>query len=135
HVLEPLSAYLWLAACLADPGRAERLAGAFNFGPGLPANKTVSELVEEVFKHWPGRWTAAGDPDGPHEASLLNLSIDRAWHELQWRPVWSFEACVRRAVEWYRAVAADASVAGDLCRRQILAYVEDARGAGLIWTR
>ena len=34
HVLEPLSGYLWLAACLAQPPQPPlQLASAFNFGP------------------------------------------------------------------------------------------------------
>ena len=60
HVLEPLSGYLWLGASLAEP-KLRRcdlslLTSAFNFGPDRDANRTVAELVEEVLRHWPGRW-------------------------------------------------------------------------------
>ncbi len=82
-VLEPLSGYLWLGACLAnrhDSSRNSQLASAFNFGPALASNRTVAELVLEVLKHWPGTWEDKSDPRAPHEATLLNLAIDKAAH-------------------------------------------------------
>ncbi len=73
HVLEPLSGYLWLGACLANPplsafgsqpsAPSSQLASAFNFGPALSSNRTVAELVQEVIKQWPGRWSSTrGSP-------------------------------------------------------------------------
>src|SRR5690606_9675172 len=63
HVLEPLSGYLWLAAILAGYGKTSlnghEPRAAFNFGPGPDANRPVVELVEELFKHWPGTWEDA----------------------------------------------------------------------------
>jgi CDP-glucose 4,6-dehydratase len=102
-----LSGYLWLGASLADH-KLRRcglplLTSAFNFGPDRDANRTVGELVEEVLKHWPGRWEDKTDPDAPHEAGLLQLSTDKAYALLRWFPVWSFSEAVAHTVEWYRA--------------------------------
>jgi len=74
RVLEPLDGYLLLAERLsADPS----LASAFNFGPQLEAHRSVRELVVEALLHRPGSWVDQSDPGAPHEASLLNLVIDK----------------------------------------------------------
>lgn len=98
HVLEPLAGYLCLAAAL--PGNAAA-ASAFNFGPGLSGNRTVEDLVDTLLRHTGGNWVSKSDPDGPHEAARLNLSIDKAYHLLGWQPVWSFEHAVERTASWY----------------------------------
>lgn len=122
HVLEPLAGYLTLAARLAAaPPGPTPLAAAFNFGPGHDANRTVRELVEEVLRHWPGRWEEAGDPAAPHEAGLLQLSSDKAGALLGWRPAWTFAEAVRETVRWYHD-ARDPARVGDLTREQITAY-------------
>ena len=67
HVLDPLKGYIQLAEKLweiATTKQEELLnntqatestaAHAFNFGPENDANRTVAELINEVFKSWPG---------------------------------------------------------------------------------
>jgi CDP-glucose 4,6-dehydratase len=143
HVLEPLSGYLWLAAVLSQPSLrpydSDLFASAFNFGPRLDSNRTVSEVVTEVLKHWPGQWEDQSDPNAVHEAKLLNLAIDKAYHLLNWKPVWSFEKAIEATVEWYRTATQPdrASSAGqDLTKtttRQIHAYQADARQSRAVW--
>ena len=119
HVLEPLSGYLSLAERLtADPS----LADAFNFGPQLEANRTVRELVEEALQHWNGRWLDQSDPTAPHEASLLNLVVDKAHHQLQWAPRWNFATTVERTVNWYRRIREQTGSAVELCKDDLVAY-------------
>lgn len=106
HVLEPLSGYLWLAASMAH-GMLRRtdlelLTSAFNFGPDRESNRNVEELVSEVLQHWPGRWEDHSNPHAPHEAGLLQLSTDKAYALLRWRPAWGFTETVAKTVEWYR---------------------------------
>lgn len=137
HVLEPLSGYLWLAAVLSDPSRrpysSNLFASAFNFGPGLDSNRTVKDLVTELLRHWPGQWDDRSDPNAVHEASQLNLAIDKAHHLLGWKPVWGFEQAVANSVAWYRATAAEDPL--PLTTRQIQDYQHDANRAGLEWAR
>jgi CDP-glucose 4,6-dehydratase len=109
HVLEPLSGYLCVAARLAQLASAEgavsgdsELCSAFNFGPPLTSNRTVAQLVNELLKHWPGKWVDRPDPTAPHEAKLLNLATDKAFHLLGWSPVWSFAETIRQTADWYR---------------------------------
>ena len=121
HVLEPLGGYLLLAERLMT---SKALATAFNFGPQLEANRSVRELVEEALRHWPGRWVDQGDPGSPHEASLLNLVIDKAHHQLGWTPRWNFATTVERTVRWYRQVEEGKDSALDSCRQDIAAYTD-----------
>jgi CDP-glucose 4,6-dehydratase len=135
HVLEPLSGYLWLGAALAEPSYLQRpdesaFAGAFNFGPALTSNRTVAELVEEVLKHTPGQWLDASDPNAPHEASNLNLAIDKAFHLLQWQPVWNFGETIARTAEWYLHTAGDPVARTSA---QTAAYTADAAKLRLPW--
>lgn len=119
HVLEPLGGYLLLAERLhADPG----LATAFNFGPERSANRCVRELVEEILRHWPGSWIDQSDPRARHEAGRLDLSTDRAFHQLGWSPRWDFARTIAETIRWYRRFEAGES-ARDLCLEQIESYL------------
>jgi CDP-glucose 4,6-dehydratase len=140
HVLEPLSGYLWLAAVMSRPSLRpypeDLLASAFNFGPGLEANRTVAELVAEILRHWPGHWEDRSDPGAVHEAKLLNLATDKAFHLLGWKPVWNFERAVEATVEWYKLadrVRAPAAELFTMTRSQLHAYQNDAACSGLPW--
>lgn len=103
HVLEPLSGYLMLAeqllSALSPP------CESFNFGPPLSSNRPVLELVEAMLRQWPGAWELDQQTQAPHEAGLLHLQIDKAHHQLGWKPRWDFETTVERTVGWYREVA------------------------------
>ena len=141
HVLEPLSGYLWLGACLAVP-KLRRcalvdLTSAFNFGPNRDSNRTVEELVKEILRFWPGRWVDKTDPKAPHEAGLLQLSTDKAATLLRWFPVWSFSDTVAKTAQWHRKAAAfkSAKEFQKLTRWQISQYATNARGGQLIWVQ
>ncbi|MEI6211561.1 MAG: CDP-glucose 4,6-dehydratase [bacterium] len=142
HVLEPLSGYLWLAACLSQPSSVppssvlrplpSDLATAFNFGPTHESNRTVAQLVTEIIRHWEGgRWEDKSDPAAVHEAGLLQLSIDRAHALLGWSPIWKFPEAVSRSVAWYRETKEKRT----LTQEQITRYCADARQAGVPWAQ
>jgi CDP-glucose 4,6-dehydratase len=140
HVLEPLSGYLWLAACLNRPdlspfGRSTNpnLASGFNFGPALGSNQSVAELVQEVLKHWPGRWEDRSDPQAVHEAKLLNLATDKAHHLLGWSPVWAFPETIAQTVGWYRTAEDAPEKIPTRTAYQIRAYTTAARDKGIGW--
>jgi CDP-glucose 4,6-dehydratase len=129
HVLEPLAGYLWLAACLDRETPDGPLSSAFNFGPPLDSNRTVADLVVEILKHWPGQWEDLSDPKAVHEAKLLNLATDKAFHHLGWRPVWSFEETIARTVHWYQNARSARSVTPD----QIASYHARAAELRIPW--
>lgn len=119
HVLEPLGGYLMLAERLScDP----TLATAFNFGPDREANRSVSQLVEEILLHWPGCWNDHSDLAASHEAARLDLTTDRAFHQLGWGPRWDFSTTVAETIQWYRRHHEGGS-AREICLEQIERYV------------
>ena len=141
HVLEPLSGYLWLGAVMAGRGR-QHLNGvepcsAFNFGPGNESNRPVSNLVEEVLRHWEGRWETVTSAKAVHEAGLLQLCTDKARQELAWTPVWSFEETVAQTVSWYKQaeVAQQTDAIHNLTLSQIHTYCRQAKLRELPWAR
>jgi CDP-glucose 4,6-dehydratase len=138
HVLEPLSGYLWLGARLWELVVQDRPgpSGAFNFGPEPEGHQRVSTLVEAVLRQWPGRWERTAAPDDPHENDCLRLSIDRAAHELGWRPVWDFSTAVERTVGWYQTLARGGSVRpAELTDADLAAYGQLAVKLGRTWAR
>jgi CDP-glucose 4,6-dehydratase len=150
HVLEPLSGYLWLAACLSDPRQAphapelpdsqlailcSQLAGPYNFGPNLASNRSVAELVQEILKHWPGKWDDKSDPEAVHEATRLNLVTDKAFHLLQWSPVWNFEETVAETMQWYLAGHSKPGGLDAITCAQIGRYTQVARSQGIAWAK
>ena len=102
HVLEPLSGYLSLAVDLADS--VNHHGEAYNFGPHAHQNFSVSELIDEMSKHWENvAWEETiNDKDILHEAILLKLNCDKALFDLNWQPTMSFDETIKMTVEWYK---------------------------------
>ncbi len=134
HVLEPLSGYLWLATKLdrATPEALLEMAAAFNFGPALSSNQNVGRLVSVICERFGGHWSDMTDPEAPHEASRLNLAIDRSFHRLGWQPTWNFATTIAQTVDGYQA-AMDGQPMGRLIDHQIDLYTRDAAAAGNDW--
>ncbi|MDR1946392.1 MAG: CDP-glucose 4,6-dehydratase [Desulfovibrio sp.] len=111
HVLEPLSAYLHLGACLLrekedgpDAVRGSLHAESFNFGPPADVNASVGRLAEALRQHWPS-FSCAADPQTSaekKESTLLKLCCDKALARLDWKATLSFAETVRFTAEWYR---------------------------------
>ena len=142
HVLDPLSGYLALGATLWDivdernAKRAVEVCSAFNFGPDPKSNRAVHEVVDEVLKHWPGKWVDKTERDAPHEAGLLSLRIEKAARVLGWRPVWDFETAIAKTVAWYRAIHEKKDIDPQkLTRDQITEYADYAGAHGLNWAK
>lgn len=121
YVLEPLSGYLCLAArMLEDP---VRYRGAWNFGPGEDAVRTVHQLTQQLVADWGNGEIIVDQPkDLAYEATLLHLSIDKARNRLGWAPRWTVDRSIRECALWYSAVlnGTDAYAAST---RQIDAYM------------
>ena len=62
-------------------------------------------------------------PSGaPHEATLLNLSIEKASRLLSWKPKWDFATTIKRTVTWYDQVYHKAVTPLEITRSQIAEY-------------
>ena len=125
HVLEPLSGYLTLGAkLLQEPTKAE-YCEAYNFGPNVSSNRNVKDLVEEVIECWgEGSWHHTKNERANHEASLLHVSSDKAFHKLGWLPRWDFKETISNTVEWYKRAQFmdDPAQLIDLTMEQIYRY-------------
>jgi CDP-glucose 4,6-dehydratase len=128
HVLEPLFGYLVLAGRLLEESSTGKFpsAGAWNFAPPTDSCRTVRDLIEAFLAAYgEGTWVDIShqQADVPHEAGLLTLAWDKAYHGLGWRPRWNFEEAVRRTSLWYRRYRQGVDPR-DLCQEEIHAYME-----------
>jgi len=122
HVLDPLSGYLELGRKLLDssPEHVADFCEAFNFGPRVTSNKCVKDVVEKIIEKWgSGSWKWISREKVHHECSLLNLSIEKAYHKLQWLPKWNFDETIERTVEWYQQAHQEPSLLHEFTLRQI----------------
>lgn len=139
HVLEAISGYLWLGALLAGAATTPRVARpadvfqGFNFGPWVNANLSVARLVDEVLLHWPGCWEKIGDQAAMPEAGLLGLSIDKAFHKLEWQPTLDFAESVAMTALWYRAVAKHGASPLELTQTDIRRHTALSREKSIAW--
>ena len=98
HVLEPLYAYLLIAAAqYEDPAKA----GYYNVGPNEDDCRCTGALADIFVKAWGkgARWVNKHD-GGPHEAGFLKLDCSKIKKALGWRPRWHLDRAVEKTVEW-----------------------------------
>lgn len=98
HVLDPLSAYLEIAAAQYEDKSYE---GNYNVGPDEKDCVTVGQLAELFCRSWGegASWCAVRTP-GPHEACRLKLDCSRMKVVFGWNPVWDIREAVSGTVEW-----------------------------------
>lgn len=134
HVLEPLSGYLWLGACLSlnDSLNGE----SFNFGPPAEQNSKVLDLIADVFSYWdePGKCYEITDRIPFHEAGLLKLNCDKAHFHLKWKPTLKYEECVNFVGVWYNSYYCKSDDIVELTKNQINQYMDEARERFVRWT-
>jgi len=119
HVLDPLAGYLTLAHKLWEQ---PALADAFNFGPETSGSATVREVVELARTVYGECEVHYGDGmEGPHEAGLLALDVNKARVMLGVRPRWTLADAVWNTMAWYQAQHEGAD-ARTLCLTEIAAY-------------
>jgi CDP-glucose 4,6-dehydratase len=132
HLLEPLSGYLWLGACLL---RDMELHGdAFNFGPDQKVNKTVKRLIDDFCIYWKdAKYEDQQIDHKQKENTLLKLNCDKALHLLNWHAVLSFEETVKLTAEWYKTYYSTKTDMYAFSLSQIEDYCQKALTQGLIW--
>jgi CDP-glucose 4,6-dehydratase len=127
HVLEPLGGYLLLGAKLmqCEENLLTKYCSAFNFGPLISSNKNVKVLVEEIIRCWgSGQWDYNKE-EALHEASLLNLTIDKVYHLLHWQPLWNFKTTIENTVYWYKESFSAPARVKEITLQQISTYLKE----------
>ena len=109
HVLEPLYAYLMIAAAQR---RDSRYADYYNVGPNESDCLSVGEMATLFCAAWgDGQSFVCTQKDGPHEANFLRLDCAKLKSVFGWRPKWTAKQAVEKTVEWTKAYAAGADMA------------------------
>ena len=125
HVLEPLFAYLGIAA---EQYQDVKKAGFYNVGPETEDNLNTGELVGLFAKYYGEGFKseiAPVDSMAPHEANFLKLDTSLLKSTFDWAPVWHTPEAVEKTVEWTKAWRLDPS-SGNMnavCEDQIKEYI------------
>lgn len=98
HVLEPLYAYLMIAAMQY---KDKKYAGYYNVGPDDQDCFQTGALVDLFVKYWGDgvKWVNCCK-EGPHEANFLKLDCSKLKATFGWRPRWNLDRAIEKVVEW-----------------------------------
>lgn len=112
HVLEPLYAYLMIAAAQCDDFC---FADYYNVGPNETDCLTTGELAAYFCNAWgDGQSYEVLNKEGPHEANFLKLDCTKLKTVFGWQPKWNAKTAVEKTVEWTRVWAS-----GEDCRQKL----------------
>ena len=120
HVLEPLGAYLLLAAKMSEDPIA--YSSAFNFGPTPDDVVTVEDLTKIFLERFgKGDYKITELENAPHEAKLLVLDSSKAERLIGWKPKLSARQAIEKTADWY---ADRKHTAAEKCMKQIKEYFD-----------
>ncbi len=98
HVLEPVTAYLMIAAKQYEN---PSFAGYYNVGPDDKDCVKSGELVNLFIDSWGEGLKRVDIPDGgPHEAGFLKLDCTKLKTTFGWSPKWDIKTAVQKVVDW-----------------------------------
>lgn len=121
HVLEPLGAYLLLAAKMSE--QPQEYMTAFNFGPDENDMITVEELTKIFIERFGrGTYNILQHEGALHEAKLLLLDSSKAKQTIGWQPQLDATTAIRWTADWY---ADRETPASEKCMKQVKEYFGD----------
>ncbi len=108
HVLEPLYAYLMIAAKQYENGS---FAGYYNVGPDEVDCFKTGALVDLFVEKWGEglKWVDKYD-GGPHEANFLKLDCSKLKTTFDWTPKWDLETAIEKTVEWSKCYITEGDI-------------------------
>jgi CDP-glucose 4,6-dehydratase len=108
HVLEPLYAYLMIAA---KQYQDSKYAGWYNVGPDDVDCFQTGTLVDLFVSKWGDgiKWECRYD-GGPHEANFLKLDCSKLKGTFGWKPRWNLSDAMDKIVEWSKCWLAGGDV-------------------------
>ena len=122
HVLEPLSAYLQIAAAQYDD---ESLADCYNIGPAASDCVETGELADMFCRAWGEglTWEVAQEETAAKEANFLRLDCNKISAVFGIKPRLNIRQAVEKTVAWAKAYR-DGQTAGAIMQRQIEKFEE-----------
>ena len=127
HVLEPLAAYLMIAA---GQRQQPELAGCYNVGPEESDCVTTGELATLFCRAWGdgATWqTHTKDEHAPHEANFLKLDCSKLKATFHWHPRWHIAQAIQATVNWAKAWESGGDV-GRMMEQQIQGFIGEDNG-------
>ena len=98
HVLEPLYAYLMIAAMQYEDNK---YAGYYNVGPDDIDCYQTGAILDVFVSKWGDnmKWINQYD-GGPHEADFLKLDCSKLKATFNWKPHWNLDTAIEKVCEW-----------------------------------
>ncbi|MBR1674526.1 MAG: CDP-glucose 4,6-dehydratase [Eubacterium sp.] len=119
HVLEPLFAYLMIAAKQYDD---KKYAGFYNVGPDEKDCVNTGDLVTIFCDKWGDNLSWINRYDGgPHEANFLKLDCSLLKSTLGWKPKWGIEEAIQKTIEWSKVYMDGGNIVEEM-DREIAVY-------------
>lgn len=121
HVLEPLCAYLMIAALQYSD---RKYCGYYNVGPDDVDCFQTGALVDLFVNKWGEgmKWVNTYD-GGPHEANFLKLDCSKIKSVFGWKPKWNLDEAMKKIVEWTKIWQSNGDVQ-ECMHRQIKEFFE-----------
>jgi CDP-glucose 4,6-dehydratase len=130
HVLDPLSAYLFLGQQLLQ--KNEQVEDCWNFGPNIKDCLSVAEILDLFQQYWTGiRWKDISIVDALHETTMLRLDCSKAYQQLNWKPIWGIETAIEKTAQWYKEFYQNGKLMSD---QDLEVFIADAKQLKASWT-
>lgn len=115
HVLEPLVAYLMIAAKQYEDISYQ---GYYNVGPDDCDCVTTGELVDLFVQHWGGdaSWENQSEENAPHEANFLKLDCSKIKSVFGWKPKWNINECMEKVCRFSKVWLKGDSISQEMDR-------------------
>ncbi len=129
HVLDCLSGYLLLGCKLMEGNK--KYSGPWNFGPIETDLVTVKNIVQIAKKYFPSLSVKFGEAS-LYETETLQLNCNKAYNQLNWKPIWGRELMFEKTFEWYKEFYSKKKVNTE---KQLEDYLKAAVKESLTWTK
>jgi len=101
HVLEPISAYLFLGYHLRKNKNSIN-GESFNIGPNIKSNATVKVLINKIIHIWGGKTKVLYNKRKKFaESNKLNLNTNKIYKKIGWKSRLNFNQTCHFICSWY----------------------------------
>lgn len=119
HVLEPVFAYLMIAAKQYEDGK---YAGCYNVGPDDRGCLRTGDLVSIFCNKWNKGsnirvdWKNHAEKNAPSEANFLKLDCSKLKTVFGWHPRWNIDEGIEQTINWTKAWMDGGSIKDEMDR-------------------